>query len=65
MGWGEPHRPVVREHLADEEPDVDELEQDWAVYSEMVAGTCERCGHGGHDGKECPTIVPHLLRPDT
>lgn len=52
----------IRYHRPDEEPDVDEVEQDWREYERCVRGTCERCGHEGHEGKDCPTITPLLLR---
>ena len=54
----------MRSGYRDEEPDFDELPPlTEAAYASLVKGTCERCGQEGHEGKDCPTITPVLLKP--
>jgi hypothetical protein len=55
---------MIRRHLPDEEPDVDERPDDeWAALEELhAAGHCDRCGHAGHQGERCPIVTLQLLR---
>lgn len=56
---------LVRHHWPDEAPDVDERDpsEAWEAENEHARGLCDRCGHEGHQGRDCPTITPVLLRP--
>lgn len=46
-------------HPTEEEQEADRL-RDYE-FSHMD-GYCPRCGHEGHDGKDCPNVHPGLLK---
>lgn len=49
----------------DEEPDVDEVEYDISHEDNLVWKYCERCGHEGHKGVDCPNVQPWMLKDST
>lgn len=57
-------RAVGRDHQRWTHPTEEEQMLDHLRLYEFqhMDGYCARCGHEGHEGKDCPTVTPDLLR---